>query len=131
MPADCMKHFATFFNNIGNQLAIVDKRLNKLNSLKDQNDTIDTERTLKCLYTVVKREADALLKACDRYDDGTVGVKINIGLLERFEMNNFWGYIDVWFNNFPSERPKVESVKKFINKAVPGMQNALRILKST
>lgn len=128
MPAESMKHFATFFNKIGNQLAIVDKRLNRLNSLKDQDDT---ERTLKCLYTVVKREADALLKACDCYDDGTVGVKINIGLLERFEMNNFWSYIDVWLNDFPSNKPEEESIKKFINKAVPGMQNGLRMLKST
>jgi hypothetical protein len=120
-----MKDFATFFNNIGNQLAIVNKRLNTLNSRKDRNDT---EEMLKCLYRVVKREADNLLKACDRYNDGIVGVKINIGLLERFELHNFWSYIDEWFNNFPSEGPKVESIKKFINKAVPGMQNALRML---
>lgn len=123
MPAESMKHFATFFNTIGNQLAIVDKRLDKLHSLEDQDVS---EKILKCLYTVVKKKADALLKALDCYDDGTVGVKINIGLLERFEMNNFWSYIDVWFNYFPSERPKVESIKKFINKAVPDMQNALR-----
>lgn len=107
-----MKGFAVFFRKIGNGLASVNKNLERMEDTEKY-----TEDKLKLLYEMVQKEADSLLKECERFMTRTTDVKVDIGVLERFEKENFSSYIDEWFNNFPSEKKHMKSTTSFLKKA--------------
>ena len=109
---DCVKGCAEIFNGIHTTLDLVDRKLKKM-----QLDLAD--EALRALYKQVQREADTLREACGSFNKSSVGLNVDITLLETFEKENYWSYIDDWYNNFSSANKGTPFIRKFLEKAIP------------